>query len=118
MAQLRSDTEPDAGVNPAAPLTADKFNAVTPQRPEANRLLDSPLVVMDLHVFRQQIKRESAWHLSDQNAITVFKTAGLRVVRVALQAEVEMKMHQRRHPHRARTGRPRNLSHRPAGGST
>lgn len=77
----------------AAPVIADKFNAATPQRPEGNRLLDAPMVVMDLHALRQQIKREQAWHSSDRNAITVFKTAGLRVVLVALHAGAEMKTH-------------------------
>ena len=90
-------SRPNTDTNPtkpfAAPVTADKYNAATPQRPEGNRLLDAPLVVMDLHGFRQQIKLEPAWHLSDRNALTVFKSAGLRMVLIALHAGAEMKTH-------------------------
>lgn len=93
MVEFRSDIQPDAGMTSAAPATAEKHNAATPLRPEGNRLLDAPMVVMDLHAFRQQIKREQAWRISDRNAITVFKSAGLRVLLVALHAGAEMKTH-------------------------
>ena len=93
MAIFRSTPLPEAGPKSAGPVIAAKHNAATPQRPEGNRLLDAPLVVMDLHAFRHQIKQEPAWRLSDRNAITVFKSASLRMVLVALHAGAEMKTH-------------------------
>ncbi|GAA4423489.1 hypothetical protein GCM10023188_02350 [Pontibacter saemangeumensis] len=76
---------------PTAP--EEKYNEATPQRPAGDRPLDAPLVEMDLSAFRQQIKQEKAWQNSDRNAITVFKTSGMRLVLVALHQGAEMKMH-------------------------
>ena len=73
--------------------TAEKSNQATPQRPEGDRLLDAPLVVMDLSAFRSQIKAEAAWQTNDRNAITICKTEGLRIVLIALHAGAEMKTH-------------------------
>jgi hypothetical protein len=50
-----------------------KSNEATPQRPEGARLLNAPLVEMDLNGFIAQIKAESTWAESDHNAITIFK---------------------------------------------
>ncbi|WP_210521585.1 cupin domain-containing protein [Hymenobacter terricola] len=77
----------------SAPAPAEKHNIATPQRPEGNRLLDAPLVTMDLVALRHQIKQESAWRSSDRNAITLLKTNGLRVVLLALHAGAELKTH-------------------------
>ena len=41
----------------------------------------------------EAIKQESTWKESDRNAITVFKTNGLRIVLIALHEGVEMKKH-------------------------
>lgn len=71
----------------------EKFNEATPQRPEGDRPLDAPLVQMDLTSFRKQIKQEKAWQNSDRNAITIFKSSGMRLVLVALQQGAEMKTH-------------------------
>lgn len=71
----------------------EKHNEATPQRPAGDRPLDAPLVEMDLNAFRQQIKREKAWQNSDRNAITIFKTSGMRLVLVALHQGAEMKTH-------------------------
>ena len=70
-----------------------KFNEATPLRPEGPHTLDAPLVYIDLPAFLEQIKQESTWHNSDRNAITVFKTNGLRIVLVALHAGTKIKEH-------------------------
>ncbi len=70
-----------------------KFNEATPQRPEGERPLDAPLVKMDLNAFRKQIKEEQAWHNSDRNSITIFKTNGMRLVLIGLHQGAEMKTH-------------------------
>ena len=71
----------------------NKSNEATPQRPEGDRLIDALLVTLDLPSFIKQIKEEEAWKNSDRNAITVFKTNGLRIVLVALHKDAEMKKH-------------------------
>ena len=75
------------------PVLTERHNSATPQRPEGDRLLDAPMVTMDLVALRQQLKREQAWHTSDRNATTLVKTAGLRVVLMALHAGAELKPH-------------------------
>lgn len=82
--------------NPAEKVltaTEEKFNQATPQRPKGDRPLDAPLVEMDLTSFREQIKQELAWKNSDRNAITIFKTSGMRIVLIALHKGAEMKTH-------------------------
>src|SRR5678815_5374532 len=71
----------------------EKFNEATPQRPEGDRPLDAPMVPIDLPAFIQQIRNEPSWKDSDRNAITVFKTNGLRIVLIALHAGAEMIRH-------------------------
>lgn len=71
----------------------NKFNEATPQRPEGDRTLDAPMVVMDLSSFMEQIKQEPSWKDSDRNSITIFKTDGLRIVMIALHEGAEMKTH-------------------------
>jgi quercetin dioxygenase-like cupin family protein len=70
-----------------------KYNQATAQRPEGDRSLDAALVSIDLPAFVKQIREESTWKESDRNAITVFKTNGLRIVLVALHKDAEMPMH-------------------------
>ena len=70
-----------------------KYNEATPQRPEGDRSLDAALVAIDLPVFVKRIKEESTWKESDRNAITVFKTNGLRIVLIALHKGAEMPTH-------------------------
>lgn len=75
------------------PVAEKKFNEATPQRPEGDRPIDAALVVMNLPSFIEQIKQEPAWKDNDRNAITVFKTNGMRVVLIALHEGAEMKKH-------------------------
>lgn len=70
-----------------------KFNEATPQRPEGDRVIDAPLVEINLPTFTKQIKEEEAWKNGDRNAITVYKTNGMRIVLIALHKGAEMKQH-------------------------
>ena len=71
----------------------DKYNDSTDMRPEGERVLDAPLVNIDIGRFITQIKKEAAWDNSDRNAITVYKTDGLRMVLVALHEGAVMAKH-------------------------
>ena len=71
----------------------EKYNESTPQRPAGDRSIDAALVTIDLPLFAEQIKQESSWKDSDRNAITVFKTNGLRIVLIALHEGAEMARH-------------------------
>lgn len=70
----------------------EKHNEATPQRTK-DHPLDAQLVSMDIPLFIEQIKQESAWKNSDRNSITVFKTNGLRIVLIALHEGAEMAKH-------------------------
>jgi quercetin dioxygenase-like cupin family protein len=70
-----------------------KKNESTELRPEGGRLMDAPLVSMDIPQFIKQIKSESTWQNSDRNALTVYKTNGMRIVLIALHANAEMTRH-------------------------
>lgn len=70
-----------------------KFNDATPRRPKGNRPLDASLVEMDIAKFKEQIKQEAAWRENDRNAITIFKTNGMRIVLVGLKTGAVMKTH-------------------------
>lgn len=70
----------------------EKFNEATPQRPE-DHMLDSSLLTIDIASFIEQIKNEPTWRDSDRNAITVFKTDGMRIVLIALHQGAEMIKH-------------------------
>ena len=71
----------------------EKSNEATIQRPQGDRIMDAPLVTIDLRSFTKQIREEKAWKDSDRNAITVFKTDGMRIVLIALHKDAEMKKH-------------------------
>ena len=70
-----------------------KFNEATRQRPMGDRTINAPLVTIDLPLFIEQIRNEEPWIDSDRNAITVFKTNGLRIVLIALHKGAEMIKH-------------------------
>jgi quercetin dioxygenase-like cupin family protein len=55
--------------------------------------VDAPLVRIDLPLFNKQIRNEKTWNDSDRNAITVFKTNGLRIILIALHKDAEMTEH-------------------------
>jgi quercetin dioxygenase-like cupin family protein len=71
----------------------ERHNESTQQRPEGERPIDSLLVEIDLAAFVKQIKGESSWKNTQRNAITVFKTNGLRIVLIALHEGAGMARH-------------------------
>ncbi|HET7118357.1 MAG TPA: cupin domain-containing protein [Hanamia sp.] len=70
-----------------------KHNESTEQRPEGGRIMDAPLVSMNIPDFVRQIKSETAWGKSDRNAITIYKTEGMRIVLIALHEDAIMAKH-------------------------
>lgn len=71
----------------------NKSNEATPQRPEGDRILNAPLVDMDLNKFIKQIKEESTWAESDRNSITIFKSDSMRIVLMGMHTDAELKTH-------------------------
>lgn len=70
-----------------------KFNNPTELRPDGERILDAPLVHMDLKEFTKTIKSENAWKEKDRNAMTVYKTDGMRMVLIALHKDAVLERH-------------------------
>ena len=75
------------------PDTEIRANEATPNRPEGARILEAPLVEMDLNAFLNQIKDEKAWQTGDRNSITIYKSDTMRIVLIALHEGAEMKTH-------------------------
>lgn len=71
----------------------EKFNESTAQRPDGERVIDAAFVSIDLPLYISQIKEETSWKDGKRNAITVFKTNGLRIVLIALHEGSEMARH-------------------------
>ncbi len=71
----------------------EKFNEPTLLRPQADRMVDAPLVTIDLFTFSEQITNEKSWKKNDRNAITIFKTNGISIVLIALHKGAEMIEH-------------------------
>jgi hypothetical protein len=62
----------------------------TNNRPDGDRQIDSPVLVIDLPTFIEQIKNEKAWEENDRNSITVFKSDKMRILLVALHRKAVM----------------------------
>ena len=71
----------------------NKSNEATPQRPEGDRLLNAPLVTMDLQHLMQQVRNEPSWKDSDRNSITIYKSDKMRIVLLGLHQNAELKTH-------------------------
>lgn len=71
----------------------NKSNEATPQRPEGDRLLDAPLVTMNLDHLIEQVRNEPSWKDSDRNSITIFKSDNMRIVLIGLHEHAELKTH-------------------------
>ena len=71
----------------------NKTTDSTPQRPDGGRILNAPLVEMDLNEFIQQIKDETTWADSDRNSVTIFKSETMRIVIIGLHENAELKPH-------------------------
>ncbi len=65
----------------------------THNRPEGDRQIDSPVLLINLPEFIEQIKDEKAWDKNDRNAITIYKTAGMRIVLIALHEDAVIAEH-------------------------
>lgn len=72
----------------------NKSNEATPLRPEGERVLNAPLVEMDLNKFIEQVKSETIWADSDRNSITIYKSETVRIVLIGLREDAELKPHQ------------------------
>jgi len=70
-----------------------KANEATALRPEGDRELNAPMITMDLSALTVQIKQEKSYSTSDRNAITIFKSEGMRIVLMALHKGAELKTH-------------------------
>lgn len=70
-----------------------KHNESTELRPEGGRLMDAPVVTIDVPKFIRQIKSEPAWEKNDRNAMTIYKTKGMRIVLIALHEDAVMEKH-------------------------
>ena len=70
-----------------------KSNEGTPQRPQGERILDGSMVTMDLNFFINQVQNEAAWKETDRNAVTIFKSATMRIVLLGLHQNAALKTH-------------------------
>lgn len=70
-----------------------KYNESTELRPDGGRIMDAPLVSMDVPDFIKQIKNEPAWAKNDRNAMTIYKTNGMRIVLIALHEDKVIARH-------------------------
>jgi len=70
-----------------------RSNEATPQRPEGNRMINAPLLEIDLNKFLNQLKEEATWKESDRNSITIFKSDTMRIVLIGLHENTLLKTH-------------------------
>lgn len=68
----------------------ERHNESTINRPEGERSVDAPVVIVNIPEFIKKIKKEKAWHENDRNAITVFKSDKIRIILVAMHKKAEM----------------------------
>ena len=71
----------------------NKSNEATPQRPQGDRILDAPLITMDLQQSIQQLQDEPSWKDSDRNSVALFKSDNIRIVLMGLHQNAELKTH-------------------------
>lgn len=71
----------------------NKSNEATALRPEGDRILNAPLVEMDLNKFIAQLKQETTWANSDINSITIFKSGYMTIVLIGMHQNAEFKTH-------------------------
>ena len=70
-----------------------KYNESTRNRPEGERLLDAPVIPLNLNASIAQIKGEVGYEKNDRNAITLFHSERMRIVLIALHAGTEIIEH-------------------------
>ncbi|MER3472143.1 MAG: hypothetical protein C4330_12700 [Chitinophagaceae bacterium] len=70
-----------------------KSNDATLKRSKGERILNAPLVEMNLNETINQIKSERTWTESDRNSVTLFKSETMRIVLIGLHENAELKPH-------------------------
>lgn len=93
MIKALTEKRPSEHSSPTPNSTEIKLNDSTPLRPEGEREVDAPMLSMDLSLLKAQIKEEESYKNGDRNAITIFKSEGMRIVLIALHEGAEMKTH-------------------------
>jgi quercetin dioxygenase-like cupin family protein len=68
----------------------ERHNEATANRPEGDRPVDAPLLLVNIPDLIKQIKKEKAWDKNDRNAIAVFKSDKMSIILVALHKKAEM----------------------------
>ncbi len=66
-------------------------NKSTLLRPEGKRILNAPLVEIDLNKFIKKIRQEVTWAEKDQNSITILKSDNYTVVLMGMKKNAELK---------------------------
>lgn len=70
-----------------------KYNESTRNRPEGERLLDAPVIPLNLNASIAQLKGEVGYEKNDRNAITLFHSGRMRIVLIALHDGAEITEH-------------------------
>jgi quercetin dioxygenase-like cupin family protein len=68
----------------------ERHNEATINRPEGDRPIEAPFVLVEIRDFIKQIKKEKAWSEKDRNAITVFKNEKMSIILVAMHKKAVM----------------------------
>lgn len=67
-------------------------------RPDAKRVLIAPMMMFDLPAIIESIKQEKDWALGKHTAITLMKSASMRIVLIAIHKGNEISTHQTEGP--------------------
>ena len=73
--------------------THHKQSDTETQNSNGDRILNAPLVEMNLNAFIEQIKSETNWINSDRNSVILFKSETMRIVLIGLHEKSELKPH-------------------------
>jgi quercetin dioxygenase-like cupin family protein len=65
----------------------------TQLRPEGDRILDAPFMLIDVPGYIKQIKQEDSYEENKRNAITLVKSSDMTVVLIALKKNAELTEH-------------------------
>ena len=68
-------------------------NEATGLRPQGDRLLNAPIVEIDLNNFIDELKSETTWKDSDRNSMTIFKSDSITIVLIGMHENAELKTH-------------------------
>ena len=79
-------------------IVENKSSNATPLRPDGERMLNGPLVELDINESIQKIKSEATWNKSDRNSMTLFKSESMTIVLIGLHAHAELKPHKAKGP--------------------